>query len=72
MREKEARGEKVVLGEPVTDDLKLHPADAPVEAEDTVHGDVRERTLWIRYKKEVAQDILDFFTEHGVEFKFLK
>lgn len=72
MREKEARGEKVVLGEPVTDDLKFHPADAPLEAKDTLHGDVRERTLWIRYKKEVAQDILDFFTEHGVEFKFLK
>ena len=41
-------------------------------AEDGKYGAVRERTLWIRYKAEQAQDILDFFTEHGIEFKFLK
>lgn len=74
MREKEARGEKVILGEPVSDEMKATFEAVPEvkKQEDGKYGAVRERTLWIRYKAEQAQDILDFFTEHGVEFKFLK
>ena len=74
MKAKEANGEKIVIGEPLSEGLKNLIESNTVEAEkkDGKYGDVRERTLWIRYKAEVAQDLLDFFTEHGIEFRFIK
>lgn len=71
-KKKEAEGKSVEIGEPIDEKLKKLIQAEAVPPKSNKFGDVRERTLWIRYKKEVAQDILDFFTEHGVEFKFLK
>lgn len=74
MRAKEEHGERIVIGEPVGEGLKETPDSATVtEREaDGKYGSVRERTLWIRYKAEVAEDIVDFFTEKGIEFRFLR
>lgn len=73
MRAKEEQGEKIVIGEAAPDGLKETADSATVtEKEDGRYGSVRERTLWIRYKAEVAEDIVDFFTEKGIEFRFLR
>ena len=69
-REKEEKGEKIPVGEPVKEEVRQ--AVEASSGTDTLYGDIRERTLWVRYKKEVAEDMLDFFTSHGIEFKFLK
>ena len=68
---KEARGELIQVGVPVSEGIKSLIEAEPLPKKKDNFGDIRERTLWIRYKKEVAQDILDFFTEHGIEYKFL-
>lgn len=72
VKQKEAEGEKVSVGKPVTDEVRASMEMPEVEKKSDAYGAVRERTLWIRYKAEQAQDILDFFTEHGIEFKFIK
>lgn len=73
MKAKEESGEKIVIGKDLPDNLKafLETSGNDKKNKGEKYGDVRERTLWIRYKKEVAQDLLDFFTEKGIEFKFL-
>jgi len=73
MKAKEENGEKIVIGKDLPDNLKsfLESSGKDKKKKGEKYGDVRERTLWIRYKKEVAQDLLDFFTEKGIEFKFL-
>lgn len=73
MKAKEESGEKIVIGKDLPDNLKafLDSSGNDKNKKGEKYGDVRERTLWIRYKKEVAQDLLDFFTEKGIEFKFL-
>ena len=74
MKRKEANGEKIVIGEPIPEGMKatLEAVSEAKNAEDGKYGAVRERTLWIRYKAEQAQDILDFFTSAGIEFRFVK
>lgn len=74
IKQKEANGEKIVIGEPISEGMRatLEAVSEVKNVEDGKYGAIRERTLWIRYKAEQAQDILDFFTEHGIEFKFLK
>lgn len=72
MRQKE-NGEKIVIGEPIPEGMKA-PLEAVSEAknaEDGKYGAVRERTLWIRYKAEQAQDILDFLTNNEIQFRFM-
>ena len=65
---KQASGETIVIGEELPEGMTLQ---APVSKKKDKYGDIRERTLWVRYKKEVAQDLLDFFTEKGIEFRFI-
>ena len=74
MKQKEANGEKIVIGEPISEGMKttIEAVSEAKNAEDGKYGAVRERTLWIRYKAEQAQDILDFFTSAGIEFRFTK
>lgn len=72
VKQKEAEGEKVSVGKPVTEAVNESMKMPEAEKKSDAYGAVRERTLWIRYKAEQAQDILDFFTEHGIEFKFIK
>lgn len=64
MKAKEERGEKIVIGEPISQELE--------ELLSTKQEDeFRERTLFLRYKASEAKEIAQFLKAHTVEFKFL-
>lgn len=68
MKAKEALGEKIVIGEPITEELKKAVAlDSKDEAEET-----RTRVLRVTYKPSQAKLIADFFRENKISFEFIQ
>lgn len=64
MKAKEESGEKIVIGEPISQELEELLS---MKQED----ELRERTLFLRYKASEAKEIAQFLKAHTVEFKFL-
>lgn len=61
-------GEKVVIGEPITEELKKAISlDSKDEAEET-----RTRVLRVTYKPSQAKLIADFFRENKISFEFIQ
>lgn len=61
-------GEKVVIGEPITEELKKAISlDSKDEAEET-----RTRVLRVTYKPSQAKLIADFFRENKIQFEFIQ
>lgn len=68
MKVKEAAGEKIVIGEPITEELKKAVAlDSKDEAEET-----RTRVLRVTYKPSQAKLIANFFRENKISFEFIQ
>lgn len=68
MKAKEALGEKIVIGEPITEELKKAVTlDSKDEAEET-----RTRVLRVTYKPSQAKLIADFFRENKISFEFIQ
>lgn len=68
MKAKEALGEKIVIGEPITEELKKAVAlDSKDEAEET-----RTRVLRVTYKPSQAKLIANFFRENKISFEFIQ
>lgn len=67
IREKEAKGETVVIGEPVNDEIKKELTKASsVKEEET-----RTRVLRVTYKPEQAKIMAKFFKENNISFEFI-
>ena len=67
MKAKLDAGEKVVIGEPLSEELKK----AITVADSFEDDEMRERTLWIRYSPSQAKLIGNFFKDNHIDFKFL-
>ena len=68
LKAKEEAGEKVVIGEPLTEELqKAMSLDSKEESEE-----LRERVLRVRYKPEQAKLMADFFKKNSIQFEFIK
>ena len=68
MKAKEAAGEKIVIGEPITEELKKAISlDSKDEAEET-----RTRVLRVTYKPSQAKLIANFFRENKISFEFIQ
>lgn len=68
MKAKEAAGEKIVIGEPITEELKKAVSlDSKDEAEET-----RTRVLRVTYKPSQAKLMESFFRENKISFEFIK
>lgn len=68
MKAKEALGEKIVIGEPITEELKKAISlDSKDEAEET-----RTRVLRVTYKPSQAKLIANFFRENKISFEFIQ
>lgn len=68
MKAKEANGEKIVIGEPITEELKKAISlDSKDEAEET-----RTRVLRVTYKPSQAKLIANFFRENKISFEFIQ
>lgn len=68
MKAKEALGEKIVIGEPITEELKKAVTlDSKDEAEET-----RTRVLRVTYKPSQAKLIANFFRENKISFEFIQ
>lgn len=68
MKAKEALGEKIVIGEPITEELKKAVSlDSKDEAEET-----RTRVLRVTYKPSQAKLIANFFRENKISFEFIQ
>lgn len=75
VRRKEEEGKTVTLGEEVTEEVKQAVTNVPeTKAQGGGKADdgMRERKLWIRYPAQEADAILEFFSEHGIQYKFVK
>ena len=67
MKAKEAAGEKIVIGEPITEELKKAVTlDSKEDKEE-----LRTRVLRVTYKPEQAKLIASFFHENKIQFEFL-
>ena len=62
-------GEKIVIGASADSEIAQQLAKATSFEEET--EEVRERTLWIKYKANQAKLIAQFFKTNGIEYKFL-
>ena len=68
MKAKEAAGEKIVIGQPITEELKKAISlDSKDEAEET-----RTRVLRVTYKPSQAKLIANFFRENKISFEFIQ
>lgn len=69
LREKEAKGETIQIGEPVSEEIKnlMTVADSFEETEE-----LRERVLRVRYKPAQAKLMADFFKKNNIQFEFIK
>ena len=67
MKAKLDASEKVVIGEPLSEELKK----AITVADSFEDDEMRERTLWIRYSPSQAKLIGNFFKDNHIDFKFL-
>ena len=68
MKAKEANGEKIVIGEPITEELKK--AVTLDSKED--RGELRTRVLRVTYKTEQAKLMASFFRENKIQFEFIQ
>ena len=68
MKAKEAAGEKIVIGEPVTEELrKAVSLDSKEDKEE-----LRTRVLRVTYKLEQARLMASFFRENKIQFEFIQ
>ena len=67
MKAKEAAGEKIVIGEPITEELKKAVTlDSKEDKEE-----LRTRVLRVTYKPEQAKLMASFFHENKIQFEFI-
>ena len=67
MKAKEAAGEKIVIGEPITEELKKAVTlDSKEDKEE-----LRTRVLRVTYKPEQAKLMASFFSENKIQFEFI-
>ena len=68
MKAKEAAGEKIVIGEPITEELKKAVTlDSKEDREE-----LRTRVLRVTYKPEQAKLMASFFRENKIQFEFIQ
>ena len=68
MKAKEAAGEKIVIGEPITEELKRAVTlDSKEDKEE-----LRTRVLRVTYKPEQAKLMASFFHENKIQFEFIQ
>lgn len=67
---KEKAGEKAVIGEPIS--AGIIESLSKQQTEKVEKGGMRTRKIIITYDAKVAQDIIDFFVEKGIQYKFVK
>ena len=68
MKAKEALGEKIVIGEPITEELKKAVSlDSKEDKEE-----LRTRVLRVTYKPEQAKLMASFFRENKIQFEFIQ
>ena len=68
MKAKEAAGEKIVIGEPITEELKKAVSlDSKEDKEE-----LRTRVLRVTYKPEQAKLMARFFSENKIQFEFIQ
>lgn len=68
MKAKEAAGEKIVIGEPITEELKKAVTfDSKEDKEE-----LRTRVLRVTYKPEQAKLMASFFRENKIQFEFIQ
>lgn len=68
MKSKEAAGEKIVIGEPITEELKKAISlDSKEDKEE-----LRTRVLRVTYKPEQAKLMASFFRENKIQFEFIQ
>ena len=68
MKAKEAAGEKIVIGEPITEELKKAVSlDSKEDKEE-----LRTRVLRVTYKPEQAKLMASFFHENKIQFEFIQ
>ena len=68
MKAKEAAGEKIVIGEPITEELKKAVSlDSKEDKEE-----IRTRVLRVTYKPEQAKLMASFFHENKIQFEFIQ
>ncbi len=68
MKAKEANGEKIVIGEPITEELKKAVTlDSKEDKEE-----LRTRVLRVTYKPEQAKLMASFFRENKIQFEFIQ
>ena len=68
MKAKEAAGEKIVIGEPITEELKK----AMFHDEKESKAELRTRVLRVTYKPEQAKLMASFFRENKIQFEFIQ
>ena len=68
MKAKEAAGEKIVIGEPITEELKK----AMFHDEKESKAELRTRVLRVTYKPEQAKLMARFFKENKIQFEFIQ
>ena len=68
MKAKEAAGEKIVIGEPITEELKK----AMFHDEKESKAELRTRVLRVTYKPEQAKLMARFFKENNIQFEFIQ
>ena len=68
MKAKEAAGEKIVIGAPITEELKKAVTlDSKEDKEE-----LRTRVLRVTYKPEQAKLMASFFSENKIQFEFIQ
>ena len=68
MKAKEAAGEKIVIGEPITEELKKA---VTLDSKEDKEG-LRTRVLRVTYKPEQAKLMASFFRENKIQFEFIQ
>ena len=68
MKAKEAAGEKIVIGEPITEELKKAVSLDSKEGKE----ELRTRVLRVTYKPEQAKLMASFFHENKIQFEFIQ
>ena len=68
MKAKEAAGEKIVIGEPITEELKKAVSLDSKEGKE----ELRTRVLRVTYKPEQAKLMASFFRENKIQFEFIQ
>ena len=67
LKAKEDAGEKVTVGEPLSEELRNE-----MNKVSKANTELRERILKVRYKPEQAKLMASFFKENNIQFEFIK